>query len=192
MCRLNNNDKTIQNKIAFLLLATALFFQANAQVRKVELRGFARTSFPVASMHNQFSSGYQAGGSMHFIKSKKTNLFFSLEFNYFDTKKTGPDTTARITGISLGYRYKPSRHFYMQSGLGIALTNKVFLNKAGFMISPAVGYILPLGEGGDIDISASFNYMISRNNQFIWASAGLGVAYILRGKTLFNLKRKKV
>jgi hypothetical protein len=140
---------------------------------------------------NQFGTGYQAGGSMHFVKSKKTNLFFSVELNSFDIKKTAPDTTAKITGISLGYRYKPSRHFYMQSGIGIALTNKVLLNKAGFMISPAVGYILQLGEGGDIDISAGFNYMISRNNQLIWASAGFGVAYILRGKTLFNLKKKK-
>jgi hypothetical protein len=171
-------------KIATLVLSAfiMLTFSANAQKGESSLSVGPSIGIPL-NFNDGYKTGFGAGLRGYYGLTKQGSVLANINFISYAAKFSGGDA-ATLTSIKLGYKsYLNSPKFFMYGDGGVVIkSGNTGKTGSDLGLGGGLGYSIPTGKSGYIDIIPSFNIVFQSAINRTWLD--LHFAY------RFNLTKK--
>jgi len=156
-----------------------LQISSKAQKGSISLSLGPSSGFAIINAQN-FKSQYKPGFGAGIITLYGTtnNSSITLKINYLSmASKLNNQSSLEWTSINLGYKsyFNHSKIFlFGDGGMNILSSRKNVSANTTFGLGSGIGYSIPVGKNGNIDIVPSFNLLINNPINSNWMNFHLG------------------
>ena len=150
-------------KLFSVLILFEIFFSIPVKAQKGESSISLGPSIGIpVNFHTGYKTGFGAGVRAYHGVTKEGSVLVNINYISYATKFTGGPSSATLTCIKVGYKtlFNSNRLFlYGDGGLVIPSGN---IGKPGSNVGlgAGLGYSIPAGKSGFIDIAPSFNIVL--------------------------------
>lgn len=165
--------------IISIAILSMLQLSSIAQKGSISLSLGPSSGFAVINAQNfksQYKPGFGAGISA--LYGTTNNSSITLKFNYLSmASKLNNQSSLGWTSINLGYKsyFNHSKIFlFGDGGMNILSSRKNVSANTTFGLGSGLGYSIPVGKNGNIDVLPSFNILINNAINSRWINFHLG------------------
>jgi hypothetical protein len=161
-------------------IAVLLLLQISIQAQKgsFSLSLGSSTGFAIINAQNykaQYKPGFGAGMSTLYNTTSKSSV--TLKINYLSiASKLNNLPSLGWTSIKLGYKsyFNNSQIFGFGDGGINIFSGRNFNSNSSFGLGSGVGYSIPVGKNGNIDVVPSFDILLGNPINSTWLNFHLG------------------
>jgi len=169
--------------LIYLFLVAFSFSFSYGQAKESDLSCTAQKAFPLGLFNDSHMNGNTITFSHILFLSTKSGIVQSIGLSSFPIRNAITDSNAKVYEALVGYRYKPSKRFYIEFSPGLAIYKRNLNNKNGLLLKLGTGFNLPLKRGGNLNFLQQFCFASNKPYKTYWVSAGLGLSFRIKKRS---------